>query len=179
MGSLVWGILVAVLCVALFFFIIKNWYKNTPMSCVSYIVCAVLFMILAYHCVFIVGEMKIINSADEYKVFIQEIFNMLNIDGDAWIKESEAKSVLDHLFGQYPLLQHYLCDYAYEGYVSDMPASMIDLFVGLVKEELLYDVLWCVGSVVVAAILVIISMKEGKRGTVTAKKSYTQSEDVF
>lgn len=149
------------------------------MSCVSYIVCALLFVILAIHCVFIVGEIKIISSAEDYKAYILEIFNMLNIDGNMWIKESEAKPVLDSLFAQYPLLQHYLCDYAYEGYVSDMPASIIDLFVSLVKKELIYDVLWCVGSVIVAAILVIISMKDGKPKKMVTKQAYTPSEDVF
>ncbi|MDO4197332.1 MAG: hypothetical protein Q4D33_14425, partial [Prevotellaceae bacterium] len=129
--------------------------------------------------IFIVGEIKIISSAEEYQTYIQEIFTSFNIGGDVWIKESDAKPVLDSLFGQYPLLQHYLCDYSYEGYVSDMPASMIDLFVGLVKEELLYDVLWCVGSVIVAAILVIISMKDGKPKKVVTKQSYTPAEDVF
>ena len=179
MGSLIWGILMAVLCFALFFFIIKNWYKNTPMSCVSYIVCALLFVVLAFHCVFIVGEIKIISSADEYKVYLQEIFNMLNIDGNVWITESESKPVLDSLFGQYPLLQHYLCDYSYEGTVAQMPNSMIDYFVSLVKEELLYDILWCLGAVIVASILVILSMRDGKPGKGTPKRSYTPSEDVF
>ena len=179
MGSLIWGILMAVLCIALFFFIIKNWYKNTPMSCVSYIVCALLFVVLAFHCVFIVGEIKIISSADEYKVYLQEIFNMLNIDGNVWMTESESKPVLDSLFGQYPLLQHYLCDYSYEGSVAEMPDSMIDYFVSLIKQELLYDILWCVGSVIVAAVLVIISMKDGKPKKVVSKQSYTPAEDVF
>lgn len=178
-GSLIWGILVAALCISLFFFSIKNWYKNTPLSFLSYIVCAILFLVLAIHCVFIVGEIKILSSADEYKIYIQDIFNMLNIDGNLWINTSESKPVLDSLFDQYPLLQHYLCDYAYEGYVSDMPSSMVDLFVKIVREELLSDILWCIGSVIIADVIVIISMKEEKRNKSVYKQSYTPSDDVF
>ena len=179
MGSLIWGVLIAIIFVALFFVIISNWYKNMPLTPVSYIICAILFLILAFHCVFIVGEIKIISSADDYKAYIQQIFNMLNIDGNMWIKESEAKPVLDSLFDHYPLLQHYLCDYSYEGTVAQMPNSMIDYFVSLVKEELLYDILWCLGAVIVASILVILSMRDGKPGKGTPKRSYTPSEDVF
>lgn len=178
-GCLFWGIIVAAVCVALFFFIIRSWYKNVSLPGITYVVFIVMFLMLAYHCVFIVGEAKIISSADEYKGYIAEVFEMCNISADEWISKEEAGIVLDGLFDQYPILQEYLRDYVYEGYVVDMPNTMIDYFVKLVTEMLVEDLLWCVGICVVGAVIVILFMRNGNRKTTVSMKAYTPSEDVF
>ena len=85
---------------------------------------------------------------------------MCNISADEWISKEEAGIVLDGLFDQYPILQEYLRDYVYEGYVVDMPNTMIDYFVKLVTEMLVEDLLWCVGICVVGAVIVILFMRK-------------------
>ena len=72
-GSLFWGILIALLCMALFVFIIKGWWKDALFSVWSYLIGALLFVLLAFQCTMIVGSLKIIDTADEYEGYFTQV----------------------------------------------------------------------------------------------------------
>lgn len=78
-GSLVWGVLIAVLCMALFVFIIKGWWKDAMFSIWSYIIGFVLFVLLAFQCTMIVGSLKIIDTTDTYEAYFNEIVDNLSL----------------------------------------------------------------------------------------------------
>ena len=72
-SSAIWGILIAIICMALFVFLIKGWYKDATFSPISYIIGAILFMFLSIQCVLIVGSLKIISTTDYYETEISRI----------------------------------------------------------------------------------------------------------
>ena len=47
-SSIVWGILIAVVCMALFVFIIKGWWRNALFTVWSYLIGIVLFLLLTF-----------------------------------------------------------------------------------------------------------------------------------
>ena len=77
LSSVPWGIFIALICMALFFVLIKGWYKDATFSPISYIVGAVLFLFLSFQCVLIVGSIKIIDTTDYYEVQITRIVDSL------------------------------------------------------------------------------------------------------
>ena len=72
-SSVIWGVLIAVACMALFVFLIKGWYKDATFSPVSYVVGAILFLFLSFQCIMIVGSLKIIDTTDYYETEIANI----------------------------------------------------------------------------------------------------------
>ena len=72
-SSMIWGILIAVACMALFVFLIKGWYKDATFSPISYAVGATLFLFLSFQCILVVGSLKIISMTDEYEQRITSI----------------------------------------------------------------------------------------------------------
>ena len=179
-GCLLWGIVIAAACVVLLFCLIRSWNKDVSMPGMTYVVLVVMFFMLAYHCVFIVGETKIIGLADDYKGYVASVIETCNFSADEYLSKEEADKVLDGLFDQYPILHEILRGYAYEGSVVDMPNAMIDSFVEHLKRMLVEDVLWCVGICAVGAVLVVLIMRKGgKRQTTVSMKAYTPSDDVF
>ena len=65
-SCIIWGILIAAICMGLFVFLIKGWYKDATFSPLSYIVGALLSFLLSFQCVLIIGSLKIIDMSDFY-----------------------------------------------------------------------------------------------------------------
>lgn len=163
-GSLFWGVLVAAACMALFVALAKGWYKNATLSPAVYVVGALLFLYLSLYCTFIVGELKIMSSAADYKDYLASLLQAAGATGDEWLSQSNAQPVLDSLFEHYPILDHFLTDYHYQGSVAELPETMINLFTDIVRREIWSDAAHCLGAAVVAAVVVVLCMRNRKGG---------------
>ena len=102
-SSIIWGILIAIACMALFVFIIKGWWKNALFTIWSYLIGIVLFLLLAFQCTLIVGSIKIINTTEEYEEYFTEIVNSA-YEGWEEVSEEEADVVIKKAIAKYPLL---------------------------------------------------------------------------
>ena len=72
-SSLVWGILITVICLVLFFVLIRGWHKNATFTLISYLIGLVLFILLSFQCTLIMGAIKIVNISDFYASKIQQL----------------------------------------------------------------------------------------------------------
>lgn len=161
-SSVIWGLLIAIACMALFVFLIKGWYKDATFSPVSYIVGTVLFLFLSFQCVLIVGSLKILDTTDVYE---QEISNIVNSTYDATdeITMGQADDIIQVFIERFPLLQYYIGGGEFSGYTAkELPHAMADTLRSFMRWYIFRRILWCLGFVIVGAICVIKSMSKTK-----------------
>lgn len=187
-GSLFWGILVGLVCMTLFFLIIKGWYKHAEASPATYLVGGILFILLSIQCTLIAGAVKIINTTDYYEEQLERIVNQstptaaadsgkdilgnlmsmflgsnpLGSGEDREVSKAESEKITEQLVEEYPILSNYFDYGEFTGYtVKELPHAMAETIVRYMKTFILYRLLWCLGFVVVGAILVIKTMQIG------------------
>ena len=157
-SSVIWGVLIAVACMALFVFLIKGWYKDATFSPVSYLVGGILFLFLSFQCILIVGSIKIIDTTDYYET---EITNIVNSVYDATDKVSVKKSdeIIKEIIEEFPILQYYISGGEFSGFTAmELPHAMADELRSYMRWYIFRRLLWCLGFVIVGAICVIKSL---------------------
>ena len=159
-SSMIWGILIAVACMALFVFLIKGWYKDATFSPISYVVGAVLFFFLSFQCVLAVGSLKIISMTDEYEERITTIVESVNSPSDE-VSMSQASDVIDTIIDEFPILEYYIGGGEFSGFTaSQLPHAMADELRSFMRWYIFRRILWCLGFVIVGAICVIKSLSK-------------------
>ncbi|HIZ05752.1 MAG TPA: hypothetical protein H9818_07870, partial [Candidatus Phocaeicola gallistercoris] len=123
-SSIVWGILITTICVGLFFFLIRGWYRNATFTPISYIIGFFLFLLLAFQCTMIVGAIKIINISPFYETQIQQLVSTY-LPPSQEVTRQESEQVINWLVTEYPILQHYFDSGEFTGYTAQqLPAVM-------------------------------------------------------
>lgn len=159
-SSVIWGILIAVACMALFVFLIKGWYKDTTFSPVSYVIGAVLFLFLSVQCVLIVGSLKIIDTTDYYETEIANIVDSAYDTADE-ITIGQADDIIQVIIDRFPLLQYYIGGGEFSGFTAkELPHAMADELRSFMRWYIFRRILWCLGFVIVGAICVIRSLSK-------------------
>lgn len=164
-SSLLGGVLTAIVCLALFVFIIKGWWKDAMFSISSYIIGVVLFLLLSFQCTMIVGSLKIIDTVDEYKAYFTEIVDNA-YEGWEQVPADVAEAVIDKAIEECPLLEHYIGGGEFTGFsAKELPTAMTEELRSFMKAYIVRRLLWCLGFVLVA----------GALGIMTLDKPYAQS----
>lgn len=159
-SSVIWGILIAVACMALFVFLIKGWYKDATFSPVSYVIGAVLFLFLSVQCVLIVGSLKIIDTTDYYETEIANIVDSAYDTADE-ITIGQADDIIQVIIDRFPLLQYYIGGGEFSGFTAkELPHAMADELRSFMRWYIFRRILWCLGFVIVGAICVIRSLSK-------------------
>ncbi len=159
-GSLAWGFLIGVLCLVLFFLLIKGWYKDATFTLITYVVGAVLGLILIFHCTLICGSLAIIRMADALKPLLTEIVEGYATSLDEYITIEESDEIVKELAHDNPLIAHYIGGGRFQGYTaSELPAVMISTLKTYMRWYILRRVLWSLGFVILSAIIVIKTME--------------------
>ena len=157
-SSAIWGILIAIICMALFVFLIKGWYKDATFSPISYLIGAILFVFLSIQCVLIVGSLKIISTTDYYETEISRIVNDTYGATDEVTKE-QSDDVLQVIIDRFPLLHYYIGGGEFSGFTAkELPHAMADELRSFMRWYIFRRILWCLGVVIVGAICVIKSL---------------------
>ncbi|MDO4187057.1 MAG: hypothetical protein Q4D30_11340 [Bacteroidales bacterium] len=173
-GSIIWGILIALSCMALFVFLIKGWYKDATFSPISYVVGVILFLLLSFQCILIVGSLKIIDSTDSYETQIRQIVEYRYAPSDE-ISLQEADDIIKEIIERFPILHYYISGGTFSGHTArQLPHSIASEIRSFMSWYIVRRILWCLGFVVVGAFCVIKTMSshyKGQRRVVT-----TQSE---
>ena len=179
-GSLFWGVLIAAVCMLLFYLAIKGWWKNAAFTPVTYIVGAVLFVLLSVQCILICGAIKIISFTDVVEQRTEEILasrHVFNVE----VPVSESEDIVQELLEEYPIFRNYF-DYGYfEGYtVATLPAAVGDEIRNYLCEFIVRRLLWCLGFVVVSAFIAVktISFNNGSGGRSRESSARRQSMSV-
>lgn len=163
-SSVIWGVLIAVSCMALFVFLIKGWYKDATFSPVSYLVGAVLFLFLSFQCVLIVGSLKIISMTDEYEQQITALVQSYSPEDE--VSQAQASEVIDAIIDKFPILEYYIGGGEFSGYTaSQLPAAIAQELRSFMRWYIFRRILWCLGFVAVGAFLVIRSLSKNYTNT--------------
>lgn len=160
-SSIIWGILITVICLALFFFLIRGWYRNATFTPISYVIGFFLFLLLAFQCTMIVGAIKIINISPYYESQIQQMVSTY-FPPSQEVTGQESEQVIDWLVTEYPILRHYFDTGEFTGYTAQqLPAVMGSEIRSFLRFYILRRLLWCLGFVIVGAVLVIRNIAKG------------------
>jgi hypothetical protein len=163
-SSVIWGLLIAIACMALFVFLIKGWYKDATFSPVSYIIGAILFIFLSFQCVLIVGSLKIISMTDDYEQRITSIVESLYSPSDM-VSMPQASDVIDTIIDEFPILEYYIGGGEFSGFTAaQLPHAMADELRSFMRWYIFRRILWCLGFVIVGAICVIKSLSKNYQG---------------
>ena len=166
-SSMIWGILIAVACMALFVFLIKGWYKDATFSPISYAVGATLFLFLSFQCILVVGSLKIISMTDEYEQRITSIVESAYSPSDM-VSMPQASDVIDTIIEEFPILEYYIGGGEFSGFTAEqLPHAMADELRSFMRWYIFRRILWCLGFVIVGAICVIRSMSKTKNKKTT------------
>lgn len=175
-SSIIWGILITAICLALFFFLIRGWYRNATFTPISYVIGFFLFLLLAFQCTMIVGAIKIINISPYYESQIQQMVSTY-FPPSQEVTGQESEQVIDWLVTEYPILRHYFDTGEFTGYTAQqLPAVMGAEIRSFLRFYILRRLLWCLGFVIMGAVLVIrsISKKYEKKDIRYIKSHYSQ-----
>ena len=161
-SSVIWGILIAVACMALFVFLIKGWYKDATFSPISYIIGAVLFLFLSFQCILIVGSLKIIDTSDYYEAEISRIVDSTYDDMDE-ISIGQSDEMIKEIINRFPLLHYYIGGGEFSGYsAKELPHAMADELRSFMRWYIFRRILWCLGFVIVGAVFVIRTLSKNR-----------------
>lgn len=159
-SSLLWGVLIAFACMALFVFIIKGWWKNALFTIWSYLIGAILFPILVFQCTMIVGSLKIIDTCDEYEVYFNNIVNSA-YEGWEEVTKEDSDIIIKKAIAEYPLLEYYIGGGDFRGWkAKELPMVMSDELRSFMWAYIIRRLLWCLGFVIVAGILGIKTLNK-------------------
>lgn len=160
--NLLWGVLIAVIFIALFFILIKGWYKNATFSPISYIVGVILFLLLSFQCILIIGSLRIISLIDFYEEQITTIVDELVI-ATSYVSAHQSDEIVKRLIEEYPVLHYYISGGNFTGYTaSELPQAIAEEMRSYMRWYIFRRVLWCVGFILVCAFCVIKSMPKNR-----------------
>lgn len=157
-NSLIWGVLIAISCMALFVFLIKGWYKDVIFSPISYLIGLFLFLLLSFQCILIIGSLKIIDMTDEYEKQITTIVESAYSKSEE-VSLSQASEIIDSIIEDYPILQYYIGGGEFSGYTArELPHAIAQELQSYMRWYIFRRILWCLGFVIIGAVCVIRSM---------------------
>lgn len=157
-NSMIWGILIAIACMVSFVLLIKGWYKNATFSPVSYIVGFILFLVLSFQCVLIIGSLKIIDMSDEYEKEVTAIVESVYSPLDE-VTQQQASDIINSIIEEFPILRYYISGGEFSGFsAKELPHAISLEIRSFMRWYIFRRILWCIGFVLVGAICVIKSM---------------------
>lgn len=169
-SSLIWGILITVVCLLLFFTLIRGWYKSATMTPVSYLVGFVLFLLLSFQSTLIMGAIKIIHISDFFAGEIQQVVQQF-FQGNQEVTVQQSTQIVENLVDTYPVLGHFFQSGEFSGYTAaELPEAMRTEICSFLRWFIVRRLLWCLAFVVIGAFLVIKSL-----GSTHATKRRTTS----
>ena len=144
----------------LFVFLIKGWYKDATFSPVSYLVGAILFILLSFQCILIVGSLKIINMSDEYEGQITAIVEKQYSPTET-VSREQASSIIETIIEQSPILKYYIGGGEFMGFTAkELPNAIGQELRSFMRWYIFRRILWCLGFVLVGSVCVIKSMSK-------------------
>lgn len=164
--SLLWGFLIGLLFLSLFYIIIKGWWKYARFTFKSYMATGALGLVLVYQCILLCGAVIVINMADDCELVLTSYVNQYSTHSEQILSKEETDKLLNDFIRNNPLVGNHIDSST----LQDCPAKELPLvIISQVKSSMRWfifrRVLWCLGFTLIAAILVIksISRQQGGR----------------
>ena len=156
LGSLLWGILIAMVCVVLFLLLIKGWYRNAIMKPVTYVVAAVLGLLLTYNCTIICGAVAIKSDINHLELMIGEAINASFSDYNNVVDKAMSNEIVQQIAEEYPILYYYVDSVNFEGQkLSELPYVITDTFRGYLNKVIVKNLLWAIAFIAIGVFVAI------------------------
>lgn len=158
-GSLFYGGLITVLFIALFVFLIKGWYKDAVFKPISFVVLGILSLIILWNSTIICGALAMKSDITSFQTMIESSIASLGLSLSAVADQEISNEVFKEVVDSHPILNYYAnsCDFS-GWHISELPSVMGDTLKSYLNGIILKSLLWSLGFVVVAAIIVIKTM---------------------
>ena len=177
--SIVWGVLIAVASFVLFVLLIKGWYRNATFSPVSWIVAVLLFLALSIQCSALVGSLMLLQTINVFEEYSRDVIDSYLAPHEEPTSE-EFNKIFDSILEEYPLIKYYVDSAEFHGYTaSELPKAMAEELHSFLSWYIVRRLLWCLGFVVVAAIVVIRFMNPRTTQLLRYEVGNIESDDVF
>lgn len=155
-GSVAWGFVIGLICITLFFVMIKGWWKDARFGCSSYLIGMVLGIILIYQCILICGSVAIIKVSNYSEPALTEIVNQYSDNAEKVLTPEESDKIIKDFALRNPLVAHYIDGGEFEGYTArELPHAIIAELKSYMGWFIFRRVLWSLGLTILSAILVI------------------------
>lgn len=163
-SSFVWGVLITVLFLILFFVLIKGWYRSATYTPLSYVVGVILFLFLSFQCTMIIGGMRINSLSQEYVVQLESWLSHNYTSGRDEVSRQASTRLVDKLIRENPILQYYVGGGEFSGYTAEqLPRAFADTLQTFIRWYIVRRLLWCLFFVAVGAFVVIRSMAASRQ----------------
>lgn len=151
---------------ALFFLLIKGWWKDAVMSLSTYIVGGVLGILLMFQCTLICGSLAIMHKANEFEALATEAVQQMVTRGEATLNEivnhAETQEVMDEIVRNHPILGSYCEGADFTGHeLVELPKAMTAELNNYLKKYIVRRLLWALAFVVVAAVVANYTITKG------------------
>lgn len=174
-SSIIWGILITVFSMVLFFTLIRGWYKSAVFTPFSYLIGTVLLFLLMFQCTMIVGALKINSLSQRFETEFRQIINQ-RYQADQDVSLKQADDVIQNVIQEYPVLEHYIAGGEFTGFkAKDLPQAISKELRSFMWFYILRRLLWCLGFVVIGAILIIQSISNTYRNNRKKMSAYSSS----
>lgn len=145
---------------SLFFVLIKGWCRNATFTPASFLCGGVLGILLIFQSVLICGSLSIldmVNSCEEY--MIQMVVPYVNSLGNSVVTAEDRNELTGEIISQFPLLEYFIVEDTFSNLtISELPSAIAEECRSYFHWYIFRRVMWSLGFVVVAAIVVIKTM---------------------
>lgn len=159
MGSIFWGILMGIFFLAVFFLLIKGFYKDAEFNPATYITGAVLGILLMVQCILVCGSLSILSLVNDYEAILTNLVSSLHMPASELVSKTDASEVINELIASNPLLAKYISGGEFQGFtVAELPKAIADELRSFMRWYIFRRILWCLGFSIVAALIVVKTM---------------------
>ncbi len=162
-SSVFWGILIAVLFMALFVFLIKGWYKDAQFTLPGIVVGILLFLLLSVQCILIMGSLNIIHATDYYEVQFERIVEN-QFPPTEYVSLRQADDVIKEIIYENPILQYYIGGGEFQGFQAhQLPHAIATELRSFMRWYTFRRLICCLLFAIVGAVIVIKTMDKPKK----------------
>lgn len=161
-GSMFVGVLLTLIGVALMFFLVGSWKKNSTFTPLSLIAGAVLFVMLAFQSVLMCGAITIKSYGDDVEVYINNL--VAGVPEQTAFTQQDSQRILENIVDEYPLVGYFIGGADFRGHTPlDIAEAMVDELQSWANWYILRRVLWSLLFIVLGTTAVIWTMDGVKR----------------
>lgn len=164
-GSLFYGGLITALFISLFIFLIKGWYKDAAFKPLSYVVLALLSVILLWNNTVLCCAMSLKSDISAVQELLERSIDISGLDKSITVDSVLSNGIFERVKESHPILGYYVDSCDFSGWsIAELPSMLCNTLIDELNSLILRYLLWSLGFVVVAATAVIKSMNRYRSG---------------
>lgn len=174
-GNIFWGILLSAFCMFLLFFLIRGFYPKYIFNIKSYIIGAILFVVLAFQSVLFTGALTIKKKSNEVGNYINDYVTAY-YPTNAQISVEDSQILFDEILKDYPLIRRYVDKGTFTGF---NPSNIAEAVVNTINNHfnwyMLRRIMWSLLFVCVSVFIAILTADVKRQTGRPTKRQHRQT----